>query len=148
MHTYLTKTPSHLAAAALIFLLGLSASALAVAPEAAKHGNKGNELAQAGKYDEAIAEFTLAINENVKDPRFFLDRGRVYRVANKMPEAIADFTKAIELGPTSDIGYFERGKTELAQNQYDPAMTDLNKAIDLNDDDVETYRFRAFAGSM
>jgi tetratricopeptide (TPR) repeat protein len=96
---------------------------------AAQHGNKGNELAQQGKYDEAIQEFTLAIKDNVKDPRFYLDRGRVYRVAKKYPEALADFNKAIEMAPESDVGYYERGKTELEQNQYDPALTDENKAL-------------------
>ena len=81
----------------------------------------------------------LAIKKDVKDPRFYLDRGRVYRVANKMPEALADFTKAIELAPQSDVGYFERGKTELAQNQYDPALADLNKAIELNPNNPDAY---------
>ena len=44
--------------------------------EAAIHGNKGNEFAQAAKYDEAIAEFTTAINLSPKDERLYIDRGR------------------------------------------------------------------------
>ncbi|MEO6871271.1 MAG: tetratricopeptide repeat protein [Chthoniobacterales bacterium] len=138
MH-HLPKPLSKVAIATTILILSLSGQLFAVSPEAAKHGNKGNELAQQGKYDEAIKEFTLAINENVKDPRFYLDRGRTYRIANKMPEAMADFSKAIEMAPDNDVGYFERGKTELAQNQYDPALTDLNKAIELNPNNVDAY---------
>ena len=61
--------------------------------DAAAHGNKGNELAQAAKYDEAIVEFTKAIELSPKDERLYADRGRVYRAAAKLPEAMADFAK-------------------------------------------------------
>ena len=79
--------------------------------EAAVHGNKGNELAQAAKYDDAIVEFTAAINLSPKDERLYADRGRVYRASAKITEAMADFAKVIELAPKSEVGYLERGQT-------------------------------------
>ena len=139
MHHHLPTPLGKVAAIATFFLFGLSAPLFAISPAAAKHGNQGNQLAQAGKYDEAIAEFTAAIETDVKDPRFYLDRGRVYRLANKLPEAVADFNKAIELAPESDVAYFEKGKTELAQNQYEPALADLNKSIELNPNNPDAY---------
>src|SRR3954464_3246753 len=81
---------------------------------AAAHGNKGNELAQAAKYDEAIAEFTKAIELSPGDSRLYNDRGRVYRAMAKFTEAMADFDKGIALSPKSDTGYVERGQTEMA----------------------------------
>ena len=95
--------------------------------EAAVHGNKGNELAQAAKYDEAIVEFTTAIELNPKDDRLYIDRGRVYRAAAKLPEALADFAKAIEIAPKNDVGYLERGQTLMIQNQYDVALADYEQ---------------------
>src|SRR6202030_3616382 len=72
---------------------------------AAAHGNKGNELAQAAKYDEAVAEFTKAIELSPSDSRLYNDRGRVYRAMAKYTEAMADFDKAIQLAPKSETGY-------------------------------------------
>src|SRR5881394_2132185 len=80
---------------------------------AAAHGNKGHELSQAAKYDEAIVEYTKAIE-----------------------------LKAIELGPKNELGYLERGRTELGQNQFDTALTDLTKAIELNPNDMVAYERR------
>src|SRR3954471_17328900 len=91
---------------------------------AAAHGNKGNELAQAAKYDEAIVEFTKAIELSPGDSRLYNDRGRVYRAMAKFTEAMADFDKGIKLSPKSESGYIERGQTEMAQNQYDAALVD------------------------
>src|SRR3954466_14689129 len=86
---------------------------------AAAHGNKGNELAQAAKYDEAIVEFTKAIEMSPSDGRLYNDRGRVYRAMAKFPEAIADFDKGIALAPKSETGYVERGQTQMSQNKYE-----------------------------
>src|SRR6266480_547792 len=80
---------------------------------AAAHGNKGNELAQAAKYDEAIVEFTKAIELSASDPRLYNDRGRVYRAMAKYTEAMADFDKSVGLAPKSETGYLERGQTQV-----------------------------------
>ena len=96
--------------AAGLLVLGTARLLNAASPEAAAHGNKGHELAQALKYDEAIIEYTKAIELSPKDVRLYIDRGLVYRAATKIPEAMADFTKAIELEPKNELGYFERGQ--------------------------------------
>ena len=99
--------------------------------EAAAHGNKGNQLAQEAKYDEAIVELTAAIALSPKDERLYTDRGRVYRAAAKLGEAMADFAKVIEIAPKNDVGYLERGQTLMIQNSYDLALVDFNKAIEI-----------------
>src|SRR6266542_1697858 len=112
---------------------------------AAEHANKGVELAQGGAYDEAIAEFTKAIQLNPKDARIYNDRGRVYHRMNRFPEAIEDFSKAIEIAPKDYAGYSERGSTQVSQNQMDAALADLNKALELKPNDAQTLRWRASA---
>src|SRR2546423_13559529 len=101
-------------AAGLLIFASASWSYGADPAAAAAHGNKGNELAQAAKYDEAIAEFTKAIELSSSDPRLYNDRGRVYRAMSKFPEAMADFDKATQLAPKSEAGFIGRGATGKA----------------------------------
>src|SRR6266508_1211848 len=111
----------------------------------AEHANKAVELAQGGAYEEAIAEFTKAIELSPTDARLYNDRGRVYHRMNRLPEAIEDFSKAIKLAPKDYAGYSERGAAEVSQNQMEAALADLNKALELKPDDAQTLRFRASA---
>jgi len=135
----------------VITLLCLAQSSMAQAQRkksasgVAEHANKAVELAQGGAYEEAIAEFTKAIELSPKDPRLYNDRGRVYHRMNRLPEAIEDFSKAIKLAPKDYAGYSERGAAEVSQNQMEAALADLNKALELKPDDAQTLRFRASA---
>src|SRR5205807_6292497 len=61
-----------LSTAAIIFsltILGAEAKPPAGSPDASSHVNKGVELAQQHKYDEAIKEFSTAIEANPKSPK-------------------------------------------------------------------------------
>src|SRR6266446_7645821 len=93
------------------------------------HSRRGIELAQEKKFDEAIAEFTKALQADPGNPVKYRNRGSAYRQAGRFPEAAADFSKMIQLAPKDSMGYFERGQTAVAQNQLDPALEDLNKAL-------------------
>jgi len=110
-----------------------------------EHANKAVKLAQAGSYDEAIAEFTKAIQLSPNDARIYNDRGWAYYKMNRFPEATEDFSKAIEIAPKDFAGYSGRGVMLVAQNQNDAALVDLNKALELKPDDAQTLRFRASA---
>jgi tetratricopeptide (TPR) repeat protein len=112
---------------------------------AAEHANKAVKLAQSGAYDEAIAEFTRAIQISPNDARIYTDRGRVYHRMNRFPEAMEDFSKAIELAPKDYAGYSERGAVQVSQNQMEAALADLNKALELKPGDIPTLRWRASA---
>src|SRR5207244_11082883 len=71
-----------LSTAAIIFsltILGAEAKPPAGSSEAGGHVNKGVELAQQRKYDEAIKEFTTAIEANSKNAKAYLNRGTAYR---------------------------------------------------------------------
>ena len=70
-----------LSTAAIIFsltILGAEAKPPA-GSDASNHVNKGVELAQQHKYDEAIKEFTAAIEANPKSAKAYLNRGTAYR---------------------------------------------------------------------
>jgi tetratricopeptide (TPR) repeat protein len=114
-------------------------------PNDTGHTQRGITLAQQGQYDEAIDEFTKAIDANVKDPGGYINRGIANRASGRFEDAIADFTKAINAAPDDEIAYRERGNTRIMQQRFDVALQDLDKAIHLNPDDGYAYKFRGFA---
>ena len=112
-----------LSTAAIIFsltILGAEAKPPA-GSDASNHVNKGVELAQQHKYDEAIKEFNAAIEANPKSAKAYLNRGTAYRALQKYDEAMADFAKAIEIAPKDEMGYIERGQTFVMQKQFTEA---------------------------
>ena len=97
-----------LSTAAIIFSLTiLDAEAKPPAgSDASNRVNKGVELAQQHKYDEAIKEFTAAIEASPKSAKAYLNRGTAYRAlwaqemtspsaAQRYDAAMDDFAKAI-----------------------------------------------------
>src|SRR5947199_10817174 len=69
---------------------------------------KGNQLFESKQYEQAVAEFTKAIEANGKQPAFYENRGFAYIALEKGPEAAADFSKAIELAPKDERAYVGR----------------------------------------
>ena len=104
------------------------------------HMQRGIELAQQKHFDQAVAEFTKAIEANPKDTRGYANRGTAYRqgaraavaagdsegASTRYQSAMADFSKYIELAPKDASAYLERGETEVELKQYDAATADLN----------------------
>jgi tetratricopeptide (TPR) repeat protein len=111
---------------------------------AMEHANKAVKLSQEGALDAAIAEFTLAIEANPKDPRFYMDRGGVFLTQRKFQEAANDFGKSVELAPKDHRGYSLRGAALNELNQPDPAFADLNKALELKPNDPQTLERRGY----
>src|SRR5205085_10755161 len=110
-----------LSTTAIIFsltILGAEAKPPAGSSDVSNHVNKGVELAQQHKYEEAIKEFTTAIEANPKSAKAYLNRGTAYRALQKYDEAMADFAKAIEIAPKEEMGYLERAQTFVMQKQY------------------------------
>jgi tetratricopeptide (TPR) repeat protein len=148
-HILMSRNPSLIIAAAALFCVAQSGIGQAQTKKsgggAAEHANKAVKLAQTGAYEEAIAEFTKAIQLSPNDARIYNDRGLVYHKLNRFPEAMEDFSKAIEIAPKDFAGYSGRGAALVAQNQNDAALVDLNKAVELKADDAQTLRWRAAA---
>src|SRR5213082_3622512 len=64
---------------------------------------KGKQLFESKQYEQAVAEFTKAIEANGKQPAFYENRGFAYIALEKGPEAAAEFSKAIELAPKMNV---------------------------------------------
>lgn len=75
-------------------------------------------------YDQAVADFTLAIELNPGYPGIYNNRGSVYAKKGRYDKAIADFTRAIELDPIYAQAYDNRGLAYAFKNDTDRSNGD------------------------
>ena len=123
-----------LASVTIIFLLLCPADGAkkkAKTDEGAAHFAAGVQAADQRQYDQAIIEFTKAIEIDPKDIPAIENRAYMYLALQKNAEAVVDFTQVIELAPGQTTSYLGRGQAETNLKQFEPALSDLSKAIEL-----------------
>ncbi|MDR2694443.1 MAG: TonB family protein [Chitinispirillales bacterium] len=92
------------------------------------------------EYDNAIAEYTKAIQMDPGSADAYLGRGRNHNAKNDHGKAIADYTKAIQLNPNSALGYTHRGAVYwLDTEEPDKAIADFTKVINIDHKDRTGY---------
>jgi len=73
---------------------------------AVKFHNKGTKLLEAGKYNEAIEQFTKAIDSNPRYKDAYCNRGIAYKKKGNCDQAIADYYQGLRLDyEDADIHY-------------------------------------------
>jgi tetratricopeptide (TPR) repeat protein len=80
----------------------------------------------------------------LKDAKFYNNRGIAYGEKGQYDQAISDFNRAIELNPRDIKAYNNRGIVYRLKGQYDQAISDFNRAIELNSLDAEAYNSLAW----
>jgi tetratricopeptide (TPR) repeat protein len=115
------------------------------ADQAAQLVEKGNALSRQGNYDEAIGEYTAAIELAPDLVDAYLARGQAYYFKDGGLMAVSDYSEAIELDPESTAAYYGRGWANLANRAYDAAISDFTKAIGLDPALVRAYNGRGWA---
>jgi uncharacterized caspase-like protein/lipoprotein NlpI len=102
-------------------------------------------------YNEAIADYTKAIQYNPLDMQAYLWRGHSKynlgydnKVTNpKMLEsAIEDYSKAIQLSPGEFEAYYYRANAKKLLKRYNEAIPDFTLAIRYNPKSYDAYYFR------
>ena len=111
-------------------------------PKKAKpYYNRGVAYDDQGSIQQAISDYTKAIeiNPNLAEP--YNNRGNAYKQGNFI-QAISDFAKAIELNPNYTEAYSNRGAAYAIQGNFTQAISDYTKAIEINPNYVGTYIHR------
>ncbi len=93
--------------------------------------DRGSIYLSRGEYDQAISEFTKAVEMNPKDSRAYKNRGAAYMNKGQYNQAISDYTKALEINPRDAEVYNARGRTYYFSGKYKESWEDLNKAEEL-----------------
>ena len=88
-----------------------------------------------GKYEEAIKQFTHAIEQKPDDPGLYGLRSNSYSKLDLHEKALSDCEKMIELNPKDFKGYLLKGNTLFYMNVLEDALTAYDKAINLATDD-------------
>jgi hypothetical protein len=102
---------------------------------ATNHLSQGVTLYEAGKYEEAVAEYTKAIELDPKLATAYYGRGLAYFKMKQYDSALADFNKALELDPRSSAAWVGRGIALEGLGKYKEALEAYNKALELDPND-------------
>jgi tetratricopeptide (TPR) repeat protein len=131
--------------------LALSAPApvLATVEKAMLRSQEGGSALMRGRYDQAVAAYDQALQEqDLPAPRkadIHNDRGVAkWRMARR-EEALADFDKAIELAPEHPMLYNNRGNVLLDLGRAEEAVAEFTRAISLAPGYGAAYNNRANA---
>ena len=100
-------------------------------------------------YDDAIIDFTKAIDLDTNYAEAYYERGYCYNECKNRDysQAIADETRAIELNPDYGRAYAERGYAYvmLGSDNASLTITDCNKAVELDPGSAMAYQYRGYA---
>lgn len=105
------------------------------APTAEVYNNQGVDLAEQGKFAEAIAAFNRAIQIFPDYENAYNNLGLALGSQNKFSEAVAAFNRAIKINPKNFETYNNLGIALGSQGKLAEAIAAFNRAIQLNPED-------------
>jgi tetratricopeptide (TPR) repeat protein len=112
-------------------------SRLETTADAGTHNELGNGFHNQGRYAEAIAEYTKAINLDPNEAVFWGNRAGSRLEAEQYAASIADFDRAIALDPNNAIYWFGRGNAKTWLDQWAEAISDYEAALRIEPDNED-----------
>jgi uncharacterized protein (TIGR02145 family) len=112
---------------------------------AGKYVARGTMYKNKGDYDQAIANYTKAINLDHNYMMAYDNRGDMHCKKGDYGQAIADYTKAISIDPSYMVAYSSRGNAYYNKGNYNDAIADYTKVIRFNPKDSIVYNNRGNA---
>jgi DNA-binding helix-hairpin-helix protein with protein kinase domain len=117
---------------------------------------QGYNSYQLKDYEDAIENFSQAIQQNPQYAKAYVNRGNAHYNLKEYESALADFSKALEINPKEVKAYVNRGNVRYMMaeyssdpdSQYHKAIVDYNNALRINPNDVEAYIRRGIVRSQ
>ena len=109
------------------------------------YNNRGNVYTDQEEYDQAIADYSEALQ---RDPDFeiaYNNRGVAFANQGEYDRAIADYNEALQHEPDYSVAYNNRGNAYTEKGEYDRAIADYGEVLRLDPEDAETYKIRGSA---
>lgn len=97
--------------------------------DAKSYNNRGAAFGEKGQYDQAISDFSKAIEIDARYSKAYNNRGIVYRLKGQYDRAILDFNKAIEINPMDAEAY--NNLAWLLATAKAPGFRDGKRAVKL-----------------
>jgi tetratricopeptide (TPR) repeat protein len=106
--------------------------------------NRGQQLYEQGKWQEALRVYNSAIRAWPRDERFYYARGCLHFKLHEYFRAIEDLTLVIAINPGLSREKVRelRGNAYFETGDFDHAICDLSEAIETGSVGVQTYLMR------
>jgi len=104
---------------------------------------RGDELMRQGLYNQAITQYTRAIELQPDFAEAYNNRGYAAFSKYDGSDPLADLNRALELRSNFPHAYNTRGCSHMARGQTELALADFNRAIALQPDYPRALRNRA-----
>lgn len=105
----------------------------------------GKRYAEKDDLDNAIKNFTSALQMKTTDPDYHFQRGRAYRDKQDYDLAIYDIVHAIQLAPQNSEYFNELAGCYTAKGDFDQAISVYNRIIQVEPENAQFYRQRGIA---
>ncbi|MCP4785512.1 MAG: tetratricopeptide repeat protein [Fuerstiella sp.] len=96
---------------------------------AAEFNSRGVQHYDAGRYDEAQADFSKALKLQPRNAEYMCNRGWVFYEQDDPDTALLEFNDAIELDPTLISGYHGRAAVHIDEEDWAAAIMDYTHAV-------------------
>lgn len=116
---------------------------LAPISQANVHNDRGIAYTRIEQTDNALADFTAAIELNPRHETAYVNRGDVFQFKGQYEKAIADYDAALAIERDDDVALYDRGNSYAALGKHEQALADYDAAIRLNAKYAAAYFNRA-----
>lgn len=108
--------------------------------QAEAHNNKGVELAEQGRFEEAIAAFNRAIEIYPKYENAHNNLGLALGSQKQFSEAAVEFQHALAINPQNIETYNNLGIALGSQGKFSQAIAAFRQAIEIQPDDPNSHQ--------
>jgi tetratricopeptide (TPR) repeat protein len=96
-----------------------------------------------GNYEQAIRDFSRALDLDKTVSQYYANRGFVYDLQSNYESAVLEYERAIQLDSQNDVAWNNLGYALSALERYDEALDAYNEALKLDASDAVTLSNRA-----
>ena len=91
--------------------------------------NRGLANFELGRYDDALVDYSVAIDQDSKRTYCYFNRGNFYLTIGEYQKAIDDFTQALGERQSEPTALSRRGQAHEALGQLSQALDDFRAAL-------------------
>ncbi len=113
--------------------------------KARAYGNRGNAYDKMGLIDNAIADYTKAVELDSLFSIAWSNRGTIYANQQKIDFALLDLNKALEINPNFVLARWNRGVIYGTLAKWENAIIDYNRVIEIDNDFTDAFYNRGVA---